>query len=165
MPDNLVFLGIHFSVAKRKLFELLYGNIITTAYNGTVYAISLLITLNTRHSIHRRSRRLEGDSHQLPVFLPGSLGRRKSSFTARFPTGRHRQPTEPTSTQVSVNIERTVHFDIDVDSETIDNGQGNVFTGAHCDGTQPIGDVIDVKSPVSASTIVSHDDPEKGPSI
>ena len=92
----------------------------------------MLITLNTRHSIHQRRKRQEGDSHQLPIFLPGSLDRQKRPFTSRFKISQNRQHTEPTSTQVSVNVERTVHFDFDggtmedrhIDCETQANGDG-----------------------------------------
>ncbi|VDC07742.1 unnamed protein product [Peniophora sp. CBMAI 1063] len=95
MRYNLIFLGIHLSIAK-------------------LYAISLLITLNTRYSIRQRARLSdrEEDGHQLPVLVHGTLGHRKRSFVARFPSVKgSERPVEPTSTQVSVTIERSVHFD------------------------------------------------------
>ena len=102
--------------------------------------MSMLITLNTRHSIHQRRKRQEGDSHQLPIFLPGSLDRQKHPFTSRFPMSQNRQHTEPTSTQVSVNVERTVHFDFD----------GGTIEDQHVDcEAQVIGDETEDKSSLS----------------
>ncbi|VDC07741.1 unnamed protein product [Peniophora sp. CBMAI 1063] len=135
MSDNLVFLGIHFSVAK-------------------LYAMSLLITLNTRHSVHRRSRCQEGDSPHLPVFLSSSIGRLggKHAFPSKAAKSRHGQSAEPTSTQVSVNVERTVHFDF-APGETVEDD-----CGGH--PMQVAGD----KPPTSPGLLNCNDDLEKTPS-
>ena len=48
----------------------------------------------------------------MPVLLQNAMARRKRSYITRFPpTKATDRPVEPTSTQVSVTIERSVHFD------------------------------------------------------
>jgi hypothetical protein len=99
MNDNLIFFGIHFSIAK-------------------LYAISLLLTLNTRHTIREAARTSGGSEHQMPVLLPNGHSRRTRSIMTRFPTGQQRV-TNQTGTQISINVEKTVTFDV----ETVPSAQ------------------------------------------
>ncbi|KZV70251.1 hypothetical protein PENSPDRAFT_451378 [Peniophora sp. CONT] len=134
MQDNLVFFGIHFSIAK-------------------LYGISLLITLNTRISIRERATRSDGSSHQLPVRFPSSLtGRRTRSVVTRFPTTQSRSGIEPTSTKISINVEKTIHFDVD----TVDGVE--LSNTAESGERRPSSSGAD-KSPTSASPLEYPDSP------
>ncbi|VDB97605.1 unnamed protein product [Peniophora sp. CBMAI 1063] len=101
MPENLIWLGMHFAISK-------------------LYATSLLISLNTRRWIRQRSqKRSDGSSHQMPVRFPTgtsiSFGQRSRSVMPRF-AGTATEP-DPTTTVLSVRVEKTVQFDISSRSE------------------------------------------------
>ncbi|KAI0321199.1 hypothetical protein OF83DRAFT_1168632 [Amylostereum chailletii] len=97
MPGNLVFLGIHFAIAK-------------------LYANSLLITLNTRHSLRGQSQH-SGQDGTLPIHFPHTFHRRTQSFMMRFPAGSAHSALEEldrdAGTKIEVNVEKTVHYEVD----------------------------------------------------
>jgi len=96
MNDNLIFFSIHFSITK-------------------LYAVSLLNTLNTRHSIRERSQQSDGFAHPLPVLFPHGSSQRTHSVMARFPSSQQNHELdaiEPGPTKVSVNVEQTIHYDV-----------------------------------------------------
>lgn len=89
MSDNLIFLGLHFTISK-------------------LYANSLLATLNSRKSLKFRSQqssdKAAGD-HALPVLFP-SRSRRRFSLS--------RNEVNPLSTiGVEINVQKTIRHEVD----------------------------------------------------
>ncbi|KAH0825985.1 hypothetical protein J3R83DRAFT_7580 [Lanmaoa asiatica] len=98
MPDNLVFMGLHFFISK-------------------LYANSLLATLNTRRQLqHQRQRAASAD---LPAGFP-----RLSSIPRRT-TGKLSSRSEPpTHTKLEITVEKTVEVGGDESSPSESFNQG-----------------------------------------
>ncbi|KAA1479446.1 hypothetical protein DENSPDRAFT_159733 [Dentipellis sp. KUC8613] len=89
MPNNLIFLGLHFAITK-------------------LYANSLLATLNTRKGLRGRSAQ-SGSDHPMPVLFPSSF---------RRATGRGQEVSaDQTGTKLQINVEKTVQYAIDGPSD------------------------------------------------
>jgi len=89
MPNNLIFMGLHFVI-------------------GKLYANSLLVTLNTRQTIRRtRSKRFQDPSHTL-----GTGRRTDEEEKLEFNAATTQEITDIYSkvTAVEVNAERSTHF-------------------------------------------------------
>ncbi|KAI0310161.1 hypothetical protein OF83DRAFT_1178859, partial [Amylostereum chailletii] len=91
MSDNLVFLGLHFSITK-------------------LYASSLLITLNTRHSLRLRSG---GQATGAPpiVLMHHLHGVNPSSGTTHSALDGF-QRDAPTQLEINVDIEKSVRYEL-----------------------------------------------------
>ncbi|KAI0050252.1 hypothetical protein FA95DRAFT_1603760 [Auriscalpium vulgare] len=90
MPHNLIFMALHFGIAK-------------------LYANSLLGTLNTRNQLRGRSQSSADRDHPMPVLFPDSYGRRLT----RFQRSTGEVVSDPGKLQI--NVEKTVHYDVDGD--------------------------------------------------
>ncbi|KAH7924785.1 hypothetical protein BV22DRAFT_1066150 [Leucogyrophana mollusca] len=90
MRHNLIFLGLHFAIAK-------------------LYANSLLATLNTRKRLRRDQSMFSGSEHAMPVVFPENFNVNRSRLSQRIfsaaPTIR--------SVQLNVNVETTIVSKID----------------------------------------------------
>ncbi|KZT22675.1 hypothetical protein NEOLEDRAFT_637367 [Neolentinus lepideus HHB14362 ss-1] len=98
MPYNLVYLGFHFAISK-------------------LYANSFLATLNTRDTLRERSQGSSNQGHPLPVIFPSRVG------TNRFTMNNDANPLETTATKLQINVEKTVHCDVEgenSDQEVLD---------------------------------------------
>jgi len=84
MPNNLVFMGLHFVI-------------------GKLYANSLLATLNARKQL-QRERSQRGLSGELPVVIPGFANRFRSRQTTRI---------DHATTKLEINVEKTVEYEVD----------------------------------------------------
>ncbi|KAI0030969.1 hypothetical protein K488DRAFT_87266 [Vararia minispora EC-137] len=102
--NNLIFFGIHFCIAK-------------------LYAMSLLITLNTRRSIRKRAQTGDDMDYQMPVRFPSSFGKPRSRSAVTHFTrpdqsdaggggGGGGTQSSP-DLEISINVEKTIHFDVD----------------------------------------------------
>ncbi|KAH7886371.1 hypothetical protein F5I97DRAFT_1263320 [Phlebopus sp. FC_14] len=85
MPNNLIFMGLHFVISK-------------------LYANSLLATLNARRQL-QQERAQRGLSGELPVAFPGLSNRYKSNYASR---------ADQMATKLEINVEKTVEYEIDV---------------------------------------------------
>lgn len=112
MPYNLIFMGMHFVISKRKCF--FSAQLLSNTFVPPVYANSLLATCVPRFLSHSlltqivifyslNSRRLiqqehethkRGPSGDLPVAFPGYANRNGSKFAVRDP---RMSPTSPNS--------------------------------------------------------------------
>ncbi|KAA1477988.1 hypothetical protein DENSPDRAFT_629350 [Dentipellis sp. KUC8613] len=90
MPNNLIFLGLHFAITK-------------------LYANSLLATLNTRKTLRGRSQHSGGSDHPMPVMFPSTFNRRNTSrfHTVSVPDA------GATPTKLQISVEKTVQYAID----------------------------------------------------
>jgi len=90
MRHNLIFLGLHFAIAK-------------------LYANSLLATLNTRKRLREdRSFSSHGD-HALPVLFPDSYNVNRSRFSKRMFGSQI-----ATTRSLQINVEKTIIVDGDI---------------------------------------------------
>lgn len=89
MSDNLIFMGLHFTISK-------------------LYANSLLATLNSRKSLKIRSQASSDKEHPLPILFPGRANRR-----GHFSLSHH--SVNPTSTMgVEINVQKTIQIDDEI---------------------------------------------------
>jgi len=95
MPENLVFLGLHFTISK-------------------LYANSLLATLNSRRLIRKRSKMGQADTeHALPVIFPSYCvprGRSRARFTSTLSPTSEMDPT-----RLEISVEKTIQCDAEED--------------------------------------------------
>ncbi|KAI0310160.1 hypothetical protein OF83DRAFT_899213 [Amylostereum chailletii] len=92
MSDNLVFFGLHFSITK-------------------LYASSLLITLNTRHSLRLRTGGRAPDAP--PIVLMHHLhGVNPSTGNGTHPALDALQHDGPTQLEINVDIEKSVRYEL-----------------------------------------------------
>ncbi|KAH7909060.1 hypothetical protein BJ138DRAFT_1181297 [Hygrophoropsis aurantiaca] len=89
MPNNLIFMGLHFVISK-------------------LYANSLLATLNSRKQL-QKDRAKRGLSGELPVAFPGFANRFRSQYSSRH---------DPTTTKLEINVEKTVEYELDAAPST-----------------------------------------------
>ncbi|KAF8551109.1 hypothetical protein OG21DRAFT_1513229 [Imleria badia] len=87
MPDNLIFLGLHFFI-------------------GKLYANSLLATLNARKQLRHQTQR--GTSVDLPSMISPSSSTRRGR-TRKFSS----RDEIPTSTKLEITVSRTVEVGVD----------------------------------------------------
>ncbi|KAG1736993.1 hypothetical protein EDB19DRAFT_1007028 [Suillus lakei] len=91
MPNNLIFMGLHFVISK-------------------LYANSLLATLNARKQL-RQERAHRGLSGELPLAFPGLANRFRSNH-------RDSSRMDPIGTKLEINVEKTVQYEVDADTVT-----------------------------------------------
>ncbi|KAH7920362.1 hypothetical protein BV22DRAFT_1198954 [Leucogyrophana mollusca] len=89
MPNNLIFMGLHFVISK-------------------LYANSLLATLNARKQL-QKDRAHRGLSGELPVAFPGFANRFRSNYSSRV---------DPVTTKLEINVEKTVEYELDAGPST-----------------------------------------------
>ncbi|KAJ8589208.1 hypothetical protein M405DRAFT_216960 [Rhizopogon salebrosus TDB-379] len=92
MPNNLIFMGLHFVISK-------------------LYANSLLATLNARKQL-RRGRSQRGISGELPLAFPGYANRFRPNHCVS-------SRIDPIGTKLEINVEKTVECDVDADTSSL----------------------------------------------
>jgi len=104
LPTNLIFLGLHFAIAK-------------------LYANSLLVTLNTRLTMHRNTPSYEVyDGSRVersdPSFLVLSERRKRSNNESQ--KDRLSSHTSNDQKTLQINVERSIQYQVDTDNDIFD---------------------------------------------